>query len=88
MQRYFTKCLKGTYNSLYRERLCNLALDSLEIRRLQSGLTMCFKIILGFYDLNVIDFVTFNNSRLTRKISLTLAANWRTAFESNLFRDR
>ena len=46
----FTKRLKCIYNVPYRNRLYNLGLNSLGMRRLKSDLTMYFKIIHGFDD--------------------------------------
>ena len=43
-QRYFTKRLKGMYNLSYGERLLNLGLESLDVRRLRSNLVMHFEI--------------------------------------------
>ena len=56
VQRYFTKCLKGMYNLSYGERLLNLGLESLEVRRFCSELVMHFKVLHGYVDLHFNDF--------------------------------
>ena len=48
--KYFTKRLKGMYNLSYGERLLNLGLDSLEVRRLSSDLVMYFKTLHGYVE--------------------------------------
>ena len=62
VQRYFTKRLKGMYNLSYGERLLNLGLESLEVRRLRSNLVMYFKILHGYVDLQFTDFFKINNN--------------------------
>jgi len=47
VQRRFTKRLPGFNNSTYAERLSRLNLPTLELRRLHSDLTWCYKILFG-----------------------------------------
>ena len=47
VQRRFTKRLPGFNNSTYAERLSRLNLPTLELRRLHSDLTWCYKIFFG-----------------------------------------
>ena len=60
IHRYFTKRLKGVYNLLCRERLCNLGRDSLEMSRLQSDLTLCLMTLTSLI------LFTFNNGRANK----------------------
>ena len=73
--------------ALLLERFYNVGKDSLEMKRLQSDLTMCYTIIHSFVDHNVNDFFTYNNSRVTRKNTLTIAANGKSELEANLFKN-
>ena len=62
VQRYFTKHLKDMYNLSYGERLLNLGLESLDVRRLRSNLVMHFKILYYYVDLQFTDFFKINNN--------------------------
>ena len=50
VQRRITKCIIGTKNMSYEERLAFLKLPSLEFRRLRGCLIEVYKILHGFYD--------------------------------------
>ena len=52
VKRRFTKRLPGFNNSTYAERLSRLNLPTLELRRLQSDLTWCYKILFGCVDMD------------------------------------
>ena len=47
VQRLFTRRLPGYDKMSYKERLCNLGLPTLELRRLRSDLVLCYKILYG-----------------------------------------
>ena len=70
VQRYFTKRLEGIYNLSNGERLLNLGLESLEVRRLRPELVMYFIILQGYVDPQFTDFFKINNNGTTRKIWL------------------
>ena len=76
------------YNLSYSERLLNLGLESLEVRRLRSDLVMYFKMLHGYVDLQFTDVFKINNNRNTRKNLIALTSSWKTNFESNLFNNR
>ena len=80
VQRYFTKRLKGMYNLSYCERLLNLGLESLVVRRLRSDIVMYIKILHGYVYLQFTNFFKINNSRTTRKNLLTLTSCCNTNF--------
>jgi len=46
VQRRFTKRLPG-FNTCYQDRLQRLSIPNLELRRLQTGLFWCYKIVFG-----------------------------------------
>ena len=71
VQRCFAKRLKGMYNLSYGERLLNLVLERLQVRKLRCDLVMYFKILHGYVDLQFNDFFKINNSRTTRMNLLT-----------------
>ena len=50
VQRKFSKCIEGTNNKSYEERLAFLNLPSLEFRRLRGDLIETYKICNGLYD--------------------------------------
>jgi len=57
VQRRFTKRFNGLNKLSYQERLRCLGLPSLELRRLYTYLTWCYKIVFGFVDLQLDDFL-------------------------------
>ena len=60
VQRKFTKYLPGLFDTSYPARLQVLGMESLEIRRIKSDLIFFYKMIHGLVDLDVNDYVTFN----------------------------
>jgi hypothetical protein len=66
VQRRFTKRLPGFKNLSYRDRLRNLNMQSLELRRIHFDLVMCYKIIFGLIDLKFDEFFELSNSIHTR----------------------
>ena len=65
-QRNFTKKLYLLSNCSYYDRLLNLNLDSLEVRRLKYDITAIYKLIHNHFDIHYTDFfelVTDNNTR-------------------------
>ena len=72
VQRWFTKRIKGLSHLTYDERLSELNIERLELRRLRADLLMCFKIVYNIVDLPFKDFFTFNDFSITRGNSLKL----------------
>ena len=66
VQRRFTKRLCGYGSHSYSERLRLLQLPSLELRRLQSDLIWCYKIVFGQVDLCTSEFFDLRLSCSTR----------------------
>ena len=66
VQRKFTKRIPGLYEMSYFDRLQILGLDTLELRRLQNDLSMCYKIIHGMVNVNFGDFFQFAQTNLHR----------------------
>jgi hypothetical protein len=62
VQRRFTKRLPGLTNVSYQERLEQLGLESLEMRRLRQDLTFAYKIIFGLVDNSCTGFFIMSNS--------------------------
>ena len=56
VQRCFTKRLPGFNDLSYEDRLRRLDLSSLELRRLHTDLTWCYKILFNRVNINSIDF--------------------------------
>jgi hypothetical protein len=56
VQRRFAKRLPGFKNLPHRDRLRNLTMQSLELRRIHFDLVMCYKIIFGLTGLKFDDF--------------------------------
>ena len=50
VQHRFTKRLPGLHSVSYADRLQRLHLQSLELRRLVTDLTWCYKIVFGYVD--------------------------------------
>ena len=57
VQRAFTKKLPDMNSWTYRERLSVLRLESLELRRMKADLIMCFKILKGFTNIDLSEFL-------------------------------
>jgi len=72
VQRRFTKCLPGLHSKSYAERLNDLSLDSLELRRLKNDLSLTFSILNGLVDIDQTSFFTLRNDQRTRGHSLKL----------------
>lgn len=72
VQRSFTKKLSGLRNLEYEERLNILNLQTLENRRIRADLTMYFKIIHDYVDLNAKDFFCVSGNSVTRGHRLKL----------------
>ena len=60
VQRRFTKKVLGLYDCTYSERLNILGLEKLDTRRIKTDLIFIFKLIHGYFDLNMSDFITFS----------------------------
>ena len=73
VQRSFTKSIANLRSSTYKERLVNLKLDSLQLRRLKADLIMCYKILNGLVDVNTSSFFKRSLCPSTRGNSLKLA---------------
>ena len=67
VQRKFTKRIPGLRNVPYEDRLSELDLPTLELRRLHNDMSMCYKIIRGFTDVHTDDFFAFHNDERIRK---------------------
>jgi len=65
-QRWFTKCIKGMSGMQYSERLACLNLESLQTRRLNCDLKMCYKIIYNEIAILSDDFFVFSKLSHTR----------------------
>ena len=66
VQRRFTKRLKGMDALTYSQRLKQLKLDSLELRRLRFDLILTYKIIFGLCDIDVSKLFTLRTDSRTR----------------------
>ena len=66
VQRRFTKRLPGFNNSTYAERLSCLNLPTLELRRLHSDLTWCYKVLFGCVDMHSDEFFVLSPNLQTR----------------------
>ena len=66
VQRRFTKLLPGMFEMNYNDRLTQLGLDSLELRRLRFDLTMTYKIIFGLCDIDAGELFTLRTESKTR----------------------
>ena len=66
VQRCFTKRLPGFKNLSYSNRLVQLNLPTLELRRLHADLIMCYKLVFGCVECKFSDFFTLNSSTVTR----------------------
>jgi len=61
VQRRFTKRLSGLRNFSYTTRLSYLGLDSLQCRRTNAYLSVCYKIINNHICTQVVSFFTFSS---------------------------
>jgi len=66
VQRKFTKRVPGMFERSYEQRRAALGLKTLEHRRLCNDLTMCFRALNGFIDLDFHEFFEFNRGRHLR----------------------
>jgi len=66
LQRRFTKRLVGMKDLNYDERMHQLGLSSLELRRLHLDLIFCYKVVFGLVGVNIDDFFEFNHAANTR----------------------
>ncbi len=74
VQRKFTKRIPGLAQVLYPDRILQLNLQSLELRRWIFDLVMVYKILYGLVEMDVTQFFTFQHSS-TRGNSLKLFKN-------------
>ena len=73
VQRHFTKCIIGTKNLEYEDRLKFLGLPSLEYRRFRGDLIETYKICNGMYDpITTSSLFDFNTSDKTRTNGLKI----------------
>ena len=64
VQRRFTKKLSGLFYCTYDDRLKNLGLERLEVRRIRADLILCYKILFGLYKTTLkIEFQTYSKTR-------------------------
>ena len=66
VQRRFTKRLYGLKCLSYADRLSKLGLCSLELRRLQLDLILCYKIVFGIVNVSFNNFFSFGTLSKTR----------------------
>jgi len=66
VQRRFNKRLLGFKYLSYSERLLQLNMTGLELRRLHADLIICYKLIFGPVECKLKDFFTLNSSAVTR----------------------
>ena len=76
VQRYFTQKIRGLSSFNYENRLFILGLESLEMRRIERNLKMCFKIFYGFVDLDVNSFLNCQMPPSQEGIILKLLNHW------------
>jgi len=72
VQRRFTKRLKGLSHMSYETRLSYLRVESLELRRHKSDLTLYFKILHNCIEMDAKTFFSLSNSTRTRGHSFKL----------------
>ena len=88
VQRLFTKRLRGLKGMPYPERLKCLNAESLEVRRIKFDLSLYFKILHEFVDIDSENLFTLRDMH-TRNNGLTLQkARFRGNTERYLFRNR
>jgi hypothetical protein len=88
VQRRFTKRLPNMKHLSYDERLRELKLESLELRRLKTDLIYTYKIICGYVDVDISNLFCFNNN-ITRGHSYKLHVNYcRNDVRKNFFANR
>jgi len=66
VQRKFTKRLPDLYSVSYTDRLKRLHLQSLELRRLDTDLIWCYKIVFGHVDVDIGDSLNIRPVSCTR----------------------
>ena len=66
VQRYFTRKVPGMAEMSYQERLIEMGIETLEVRRLKFDLMMAYKILNGLVDLDYNDFFTICRGSVTR----------------------
>ena len=64
--RRFTKRLPGLHSVSYADHLQRLHLQSLELRRLVTDLTWCYKIVFGYVDVDIGGSISFSPAVHTR----------------------
>jgi len=89
VQKRFTKRLVGLSKISYNRRLEMLNIDSLEEKRMRSDLIMCYKILIGFVNLDRSVFFVLAESSQTRGNSMKLYKHsCNSNFYANLFWNR
>ena len=92
VQKYFTRRLFRMCNfseKEYTERLHDLGLESLEVRRLRADLVLCFQIVRGFVDFPSDSLFTLSHVHSTRGHPYKLVVNYsRTKTRHNMFANR
>ena len=66
MQKQFAKWLSSLKHLSYDERLAELGIPTLELRRLHLDLIFCYKVIFGLVSVNLDDFFTLSTVSTTR----------------------
>jgi len=66
VQRRFTKRLPGFCSLVYNERCARLGIERLELRRLHTDLTTCFKSVHGLVALQSDNFFNIDHDHITR----------------------
>ena len=85
VQRRATKLIPRLRNKPYEERLKELNLFSLEKRRLRGDLIEVFKMMRGFVNVNISDYVTVDQERATRSNGLKIIGKSFRSEESKYF---
>ena len=89
VQRRFTKRLCGMKSLTYSERLRQLGLPSLELRRLHLDLVFCYKIVFGLVSVKLDDFFEIRSDSRTRGHAYKLFKSRCTSIiRSNFFTER
>ena len=88
VQRYFSRRVLRQTKLNYHDRLHVLNLESLELRRIECDLKLCYKIVKGLCDLDCKDFFTFASNSNTRGHNFKLSGsvcknNWLFNFFTN-----
>ena len=89
VQRRATKLIPRLRNKPYEERLKELNLFSLEKRRLRGDLIEVFKMIRGFANVTISDYVTVDQERVTRSNGFKIIGKtFRSEESKNFFFNR